>query len=62
LDLAVHQELVAEEAVGVEGVEGQQPGGGVKQPVGQAQRDVELREAGQVEAGALVAGVEVVEE
>src|SRR5574341_771920 len=42
LDLAVHQELGPEDAVGVEGVEGQQARLGVEVAVGQPEGDVEL--------------------
>ena len=62
LDHAVDQELVAEDAVGVERVEDQIAGRRVEAAVGEHHRDVILRERRQAEAGRLVAGVVIVEE
>src|SRR6202035_6189937 len=61
LDLAVHQELVAQDAVQAEEVEGQLAVRRVVDLVREHQRNVELRIAGKAEAGRLVAGVELVE-
>src|SRR5262249_5140062 len=62
LDLAVHQELVADDAVEAEEIEGEQSAGGIVHLVGEGQRDVELGEARKVESRALVARVELVEQ
>jgi hypothetical protein len=62
LDLAVRQERVADQAVVLEGVERDEPGRRVDQLVREDERDVELREPRQMEAGGLVARVEVVEQ
>src|SRR5439155_1873648 len=59
---AVDQELVANQAVETEQVEADLPGPGVDQLVGQEERDIELREAREPEAGVLVARVEIVED
>src|SRR5262249_11000259 len=62
LDLAIHQELVAEDAVQVEQVERQQAGGRIVDLVGERQRNIELRETGETESGGFVAGIELVEQ
>ncbi len=69
VDLPVDEELVAEDAVEIEQVEGQQPGILVKDLVVDDHVDVEVgervlavAERGQAEARGLVAGVELVEE
>jgi hypothetical protein len=62
LDHAIHQELVAQDAIGVEGIEYQVAGGGVKATVGKHHRDVIGWERGQPEAGGFIAGIGVVEQ
>src|SRR5205814_9938520 len=62
LDDPVDQQLVADEAVEPEEVEADLARPGVDQLVGEGERDVELREAREPEAGVLVARVELVEE
>src|SRR5262249_47270807 len=62
LDLAVDQELVPDQPVELEEVEAYQPRRRVDQLVREDEGDVEVREARQVEAGQLVAGVELVED
>src|SRR6185295_9720868 len=61
LDLAVDEELVADEPVEIEGVETEQTARAVVELVAQRERHVELREARQVETRQLVARVELVE-
>jgi len=66
LNLAVHGELVAEDAVQIEQVEEHQSIDWIEDLVGEQQRDVEIagsravRHAGQMEPGGLVAGVGLV--
>ena len=62
LDLAVHRELVAQDAVQVEEIEEEQTSPPIEALVGEHHRDVELGEAREMEAGRFVAGVELVEE
>src|SRR5262249_56215318 len=62
LEDAVHQQLVADQAVEAEEVEADLPRTRVDQLVGEGERDVELGKAREPEAGLLVAGVEGVEE
>src|SRR5438552_8043293 len=62
LDLAVDRELVAQDAVQVEQVEKQEACPRIEALVGKYHGDVERGEARQMEAGVLVAGVELVEE
>src|SRR5262249_13189175 len=62
LDLAVHQELVAEDTVQVEKIEEQQPGPRIEALVGEHHGDIELGEAREMEASGLVPRVELVKE
>ena len=65
LNLAVHQEFVAEHSVQAEQIESQQSRRaalGIEQLVSKHHRDIELGEAGKAESGGFIAGVEVVEE
>ena len=62
LDHAVDEELVAQDPVEVEKVEGEQLAGRIEALVGEHHRDVIGGEGGQAEARRLVAGVELVEE
>src|SRR5215813_8148879 len=57
LDHAVHQELVAQNAIQVEQVKHQGSALGIVDFVGEGQRNIELREAGQMEAGGFIAGI-----
>jgi hypothetical protein len=60
-DHAVHQELVAQDAIQVEQIERQQMAGGVEAAIGKQHGDVEFA-AGKMEPGSLVAGVELIEQ
>src|SRR2546426_1886329 len=62
LDNAVSQLDVADQPLEIERVEADQACGGIQQLVSQQDRDVELRVAGQMEAGGLISGVKLVEQ
>src|SRR5580658_3693870 len=62
LDLAVHQELIADNSIQSEQVKRQQGTFGVIYLIGEDQGDIELREAGQMETRFFIAGVKFVEE
>ena len=62
LDLAVHRELVPQDAVQVEEIEEEETGPPIEALVGEHHGDVVRREGGQAEARRLGAGVELVEE
>ncbi len=62
LNLAIHQELVAQDAVKAEQVEEQPAIGGIVNLIGEGQRDIKLRKARKMKAGAFIAGVELVEQ
>src|SRR5262249_32784228 len=61
LNLAVDQELIAQDTVQVEEIEEQLPGIRIKHFVGEQHGNIELA-AGQAEAGSFVAGIKVVEQ
>src|ERR1700721_461060 len=62
LDLAIHQEFIAQNAIQVEQVEYKVAAVRVISSVGKQQRNVELRKAGQPESGFFVAGVKLIEQ
>ena len=62
LNLAIHQELVAQDAVKAEQVEEQPAIGGIVNLVSEGQRDIKLRKARKMKASTFIAGVELVEQ
>ena len=62
MDHAVHQELVAQDTVQVEQIEDQLAGSRVIDLIGEGQRNIKLRIAGQMEAGGLVARIKLIEQ
>src|SRR5437667_64392 len=62
LEDAVHQQLVADQAVEPEEVEADLPRSRIEQLVGESKRDVEVGKGGEVETGILIARVELIEE
>jgi len=62
LDLAVHRELVPQDAVQVEEIEEEETGPPIEALVGEHHGDVELGEAREMEPGTLITGVELIEE
>src|SRR5713226_7380314 len=62
LEHTVHQELVAQDAVQIKQIKDQLAGGRIVNLVGEGQLDVKLREAGEMEPGAFVASVKLVEQ
>src|SRR4029077_787852 len=62
LDHAVHQELVTQYPIQVEQVEHQFARLRIEHLVVEEQRNIEVRKAGQMEAGVFVAGIKLVEQ
>src|SRR5262249_20861268 len=62
LDFAIRQLNVADQAIKAKGIKADLARGGIDQLVVQHDGNIELREAGQVEAGALISGVELIED
>src|SRR5437868_11461158 len=62
LDNAVHQEFVPENAIEIEAVEGQQPGGGIEAAVGEHYGDVVGGKRRQTETAGLIAAIVLIEQ